>query len=57
MTQANIDPEEWLEVWRSTSVLENQVVALRTENRILEDWVKRLEYRIQKLEESLNGND
>ena len=55
MTQANIDTDEWLTVWDSTSQLENKYKELQTENRILEDWIKRLEFRIQQIEDWHGG--
>ena len=57
MNQARIDTDEWLSVWQSTSELETKYRELKQENRILEDWVKRLEFRIQKLEEDSDDTD
>lgn len=57
MNQAKIDTDEWMEVWRSTSDLENKYRELKTENQILNEWVRRLEFRIQKMEEDYDGKE
>lgn len=51
LNNAVIDSEEWLTVWQSTSDLENKYKELKTENKIINDWLTRLEFRIQQLEE------
>ena len=60
MNQARIDTEEWLYVWQETSELDMRVKKLEasdiknnTEHKNIDEWFKRLEYRIQVLEEKI----
>ena len=41
-----------MEMWNDCTRLTRECNELKVENQILNDWVRRLEYRIQQLEES-----
>lgn len=52
MTQLNWSGDELMEMWNDCTRLTRECNELKVENQILNDWVRRLEYRIQQLEEA-----